>query len=1185
MGESVATVDTGTSDPWQSTPGQSKEGALLGSPAALVDIFDTAFTSSVDRDNECGSAGEMECEPLFAESDIDDENEVVEMEQETFISEQTSYISPPYTLTLDTWQYQRSTQQATEIGGPSTSVVVENQGVSDTNVLDGSNEGDLSDSARIPVSPPLSNSGVVALANPRLQDPRTDPTLRRYNHLESSSSQNHLETEGNVWGSEPCSYYTSIMPSQNCVPKSKETNTLDCASSSQSDCTDAARRKRALREADRPVAKANKMRQRLRHSTIQSSSEELLAPSSAQSLPSCSYQHVIVDGRSASRFSNIPVVKVSSPPISSSNFQSNQNNRKRPPPGSRSRRAYGTSGHWSPSQAKTETQDESLQDVEPLQPLVTPLPSPTCPKSPEEQELEHQKQQQQVRDEHSYPEQSIETETIDDDDSLIVEDEISCISERSVSQAGPSRAKDTNNLQKNLQNTDEIDEAWDVSEGRKSVIVGDTENESEDDLVEIPVTEESSVPSGAKEESSRSDSIRRVYDLSDAPTAPDLQLDWLSSSDSEESDVGVEVVYMYKNQQSKSQEQAGTSTSSLVSNNQSNPVAVVDLTQEETDDESHSRPEPQRSENNKSAARTEVVRTSPANSVKIEVAPSISRNQTEERRRDMGASNPGPSRPPPPASPSPSPPPFAPLASPSTTPSPPPFSALRVPTVSPHVPLINYPLPPPLAHSSQFYQRMPACRFHTTCSTSDASLPTSSARPSSTESPQYITPHFRSCSNVPTHPPPHPPPPGLNWHQQHRVPCTRTLVFRPQGMVIPLPNLIRGGGTYCRPMRPLHPTGRLHPVHERIWQVQQRVQDSRDPPPPPPAPQGDVSWSPWRVPVVLHHPVHYHHHHPHPAPSQPPPSQQHTLPPCPMPPHAHSHSHPPSHAHSHPPPSHTHSDSHSHPHAHQQPPLPAPQQPTVFSRPEVGPAGVAGTATIISPPVLVTPVTPLQSVETEMMATTAIVHPPGTSMVPDIQAEIVVSSTPPTVNVDGNHQHVHHHLYYHPQPTVRRLHQIQISIAGPGPGPVIPAVIAAEGSQTQPAPLLLPTELIPFPYLARHMTARLEDYMRIVEQRRLAQMNRGATQDTIERCTFPHKYKQRKRPPGDHDEDVEKCTICLSEFENNDDVRRLPCMHLFHIDCVDQWLSTNKRCPICRVDIETQTNKDTTSTSASTSPV
>ena len=40
------------------------------------------------------------------------------------------------------------------------------------------------------------------------------------------------------------------------------------------------------------------------------------------------------------------------------------------------------------------------------------------------------------------------------------------------------------------------------------------------------------------------------------------------------------------------------------------------------------------------------------------------------------------------------------------------------------------------------------------------------------------------------------------------------------------------------------------------------------------------------------------------------------------------------------------------------------------------------------------------------------------------------------------------------------------------------------------------------------------------------------------------------------------------------DCRRLPCMHLFHIECVDQWLATNKKCPICRVDIQAS-NKDT----------
>ena len=70
--------------------------------------------------------------------------------------------------------------------------------------------------------------------------------------------------------------------------------------------------------------------------------------------------------------------------------------------------------------------------------------------------------------------------------------------------------------------------------------------------------------------------------------------------------------------------------------------------------------------------------------------------------------------------------------------------------------------------------------------------------------------------------------------------------------------------------------------------------------------------------------------------------------------------------------------------------------------------------------------------------------------------------------------------------------------------------------------------------MSRHMSHRLEDYYRLVQQRQ--SVNRGASQATIERNTFPHKYKKVKRCRIDND-DVEKCTICLSEFEDNEDVR------------------------------------------------
>ncbi|CAH8390193.1 unnamed protein product [Eruca vesicaria subsp. sativa] len=48
-----------------------------------------------------------------------------------------------------------------------------------------------------------------------------------------------------------------------------------------------------------------------------------------------------------------------------------------------------------------------------------------------------------------------------------------------------------------------------------------------------------------------------------------------------------------------------------------------------------------------------------------------------------------------------------------------------------------------------------------------------------------------------------------------------------------------------------------------------------------------------------------------------------------------------------------------------------------------------------------------------------------------------------------------------------------------------------------------------------------------------------------------------------------ECAVCLSVLEEQDTARELPsCKHVFHVDCVDKWLTTCSTCPVCRTEVQ-----------------
>ena len=49
----------------------------------------------------------------------------------------------------------------------------------------------------------------------------------------------------------------------------------------------------------------------------------------------------------------------------------------------------------------------------------------------------------------------------------------------------------------------------------------------------------------------------------------------------------------------------------------------------------------------------------------------------------------------------------------------------------------------------------------------------------------------------------------------------------------------------------------------------------------------------------------------------------------------------------------------------------------------------------------------------------------------------------------------------------------------------------------------------------------------------------------------------------DNDSEV-KCLVCQHEYQHQEQLRRLPCGHIFHAECVDKWLQTHDECLYCR---------------------
>ena len=69
---------------------------------------------------------------------------------------------------------------------------------------------------------------------------------------------------------------------------------------------------------------------------------------------------------------------------------------------------------------------------------------------------------------------------------------------------------------------------------------------------------------------------------------------------------------------------------------------------------------------------------------------------------------------------------------------------------------------------------------------------------------------------------------------------------------------------------------------------------------------------------------------------------------------------------------------------------------------------------------------------------------------------------------------------------------------------------------------------------------------------------------------LPHVYNYYRKIELDEEFGVPECVVCMSEIDlknERKDTVITPCGHLFHSQCLGEWMNMRQECPLCRREL------------------
>jgi len=84
-------------------------------------------------------------------------------------------------------------------------------------------------------------------------------------------------------------------------------------------------------------------------------------------------------------------------------------------------------------------------------------------------------------------------------------------------------------------------------------------------------------------------------------------------------------------------------------------------------------------------------------------------------------------------------------------------------------------------------------------------------------------------------------------------------------------------------------------------------------------------------------------------------------------------------------------------------------------------------------------------------------------------------------------------------------------------------------------------------------------YERLMEMQDILHNRRGMDENTISRLP---KVKWQEG------NEQTQCMVCLCDYEQDEELVKLPCNHLFHMGCISEWLQRCTDCPLCKMNVD-----------------